>query len=88
MKNEYTILIGKDEDGYYVGSIPAKSQQNQRIPYLIKYSVTYRREKDSSDSASRGSNPLPPAALLSGYRFSRMLCAELTLHSNGASTWS
>ena len=23
MKNEYTILIEKDEDGYYVGSIPA-----------------------------------------------------------------
>ena len=22
-KNEYTILIEKDEDGYYVGSIPA-----------------------------------------------------------------
>lgn len=23
MKKEYTILIEKDEDGYYVGSIPA-----------------------------------------------------------------
>ena len=23
MKNEYTILVEKDEDGYYVGSIPA-----------------------------------------------------------------
>lgn len=23
MKNDYTILIEKDEDGYYVGSIPA-----------------------------------------------------------------
>ena len=23
MKNEYMILIEKDEDGYYVGSIPA-----------------------------------------------------------------
>lgn len=23
MKNEYTILIEKDEDGYYVGSVPA-----------------------------------------------------------------
>lgn len=22
MKNEYTILIEKDEDGYYVGSVP------------------------------------------------------------------
>ena len=22
MKNDYTILIEKDEDGYYVGSIP------------------------------------------------------------------
>ena len=23
MKNDYTILIEKDEEGYYVGSIPA-----------------------------------------------------------------
>ena len=23
MKNEYTIVIDKDEEGYYVGSIPA-----------------------------------------------------------------
>ena len=23
MKNEYTVLIEKDEDGYHVGSIPA-----------------------------------------------------------------
>ena len=23
MKNDYTILIEKDEDGYYLGSIPA-----------------------------------------------------------------
>ena len=58
MKNEYTILIEKDEDGYYVGSIPALPgchSQARSVDQLME-----RMAERRNSGARKGVRPLNP----------------------------
>ena len=58
MTTEYTILIEKDEDGYYVGSVPALlgchsqarsiDQLMERMEEAIALSIEVEQETDPS----------------------------------------
>ena len=56
MSTEYTIIIEKDEDGYYVGSVPALPgchSQGKSIDQLlerIQEGITLWREVNGEDS--------------------------------------
>ena len=56
MSTEYTIVIEKDEDGYYVGSIPALPgchTQGKSIDQLLERlweAIALRLEVESQDS--------------------------------------
>lgn len=56
MSAEYTIVIEKDEDGYYVGSVPAlpgchtQAKSMDQLLERLREAITLRLEVEGQDS--------------------------------------